>query len=163
MPRLWCGKQSPWSAEGDIVLTLIEKVMLLQDVDVFAEVPGDQLATLAAIAEEERVLTGDVLYREGEEADALYLVLEGDIRLSQGERELTRAEAGQAFGTWALFDDEPRLATAVAHADTTLLRIDREDFADTLADHVQVAQGVIKTVARRLRNLATAQPRSRDD
>jgi CRP-like cAMP-binding protein len=136
------------------MLTVIEKVILLQGVDVFAEVPGDHLANLAAIAEEERVLEGDVLYREGEASDALYLVLEGRVSLSQGERRLSEAGAGEAFGTWALFDDEPRLATAVAATDATLLRIDSEDFTDILADHVQVAQGVIRTVARRLRGLA---------
>lgn len=136
------------------MLTVIEKVILLQGVDVFAEVPGDYLANLAAIAEEIHVLEGDVLYSEGEASDALYLVLEGRVDLRQGDRRISESGVGEAFGTWALFDQEPRLATAVAAADATLLRIDSEDFTDILADHVQVAQGVIRTVARRLRGLA---------
>ena len=45
------------------------------------------------------------------------------------------------------------MVTATVEEDSLLLRIDREDFADLLADHVQIAQGVIRTVARRLRNL----------
>lgn len=138
----------------DHVLTVIEKVILLQDVDVFAEVPGEQLAVLASIALEERHLAGDVLYREGEAADALYLVLDGRVVLTQQGREITVAGAGEAFGTWALFDESPRLATAAAASDVTVLRIDREDFADILADHLPVAQGVLRTVARRLRGLA---------
>jgi CRP-like cAMP-binding protein len=136
------------------MLTVLEKVILLQDVDVFQEVPGDHLATLASVADEMRLLTDDVLYEEGEAADALYLVLDGRVKLTQGERELSEVGAGQAFGTWALFDDEPRLVTATAAEDCTLLVIDREDFTDLLADHVQIAQGVIRAVARRLRNLA---------
>ena len=35
-----------------------------------------------------------------------------------------------------------------------MLRVDRDDFTDILADHVEVAQGVLRTVARRLRGLA---------
>jgi len=139
---------------NDDVLTVVEKVILLQDVDVFAEVPGEQLAVLASIAEEERHLAGDVLYREGETADALYLVLDGRVTMTQNGRAITEAGPGEAFGTWALFDEEPRLATAAAAADVTVLRVDRDDFTDILADHVEVAQGVLRTVARRLRGLA---------
>lgn len=143
--------------------TVIEKVILLQDVDVFAEVPTENLAVLAAIAEETSLLEGDVLYREEDPADALYLVLDGRVRLHRGERAISEAAPGEAFGTWALFDEAPRLVTATATADTTLLRIDRDDFIDLMADHVRIAQGVIKTVARRLRGLAEAGAELRPD
>ncbi len=136
------------------MLTVLEKVILLQGVDVFADVPGDHLANLAAIAEERRVLADDVLYRRGDPSDAMYLVLEGRVALSSDDRRLGEAAPGDAFGTWALFDHVPRIADAAALEDSTLLRIDREDFTDILADHVEVAQGVIRTVARRLRGLA---------
>lgn len=143
--------------------TVIEKVILLQDVDVFAEVPTENLAVLAAVADEVSLLAGDVLYREDDPADALYMVLDGRIRLSRGDRTVVEAGPGEAFGTWALFDDAPRLTTAEAVADATLLRIDRDDFIDLMADHVRIAQGVIKTVARRLRGLAAAGSGPRPD
>ena len=58
------------------------------------------------------------------------------------------------FGTWALLDEEPRVTTATATEETRLLRIDREDFVDLLADQVQIAQGIIRNVAHRMRALA---------
>jgi CRP-like cAMP-binding protein len=134
--------------------TVIEKVILLQDVDVFTEVPTENLAVLAAIADEVSLLEGDTLYRQHDPADALYLVLDGRVALRRGERTISEAGPGEAFGTWALFDEEPRLVSAEVVADATLLRIDRDDFVDLMADHVQIAQGVIKAVARRLRGLA---------
>ncbi len=143
--------------------TVIEKVILLQDVDVFAEVPTENLAVLAAIADEVSLLEGDVLYRERDPADALYLVLDGRVDLTRGERVISEAGPGEAFGTWALFDEEPRLVSAVAAADATLLRIDRDDFIDLMADHVRIAQGVIKAVARRLRGLAAAGAETRPE
>ncbi|HDS01573.1 MAG TPA: cyclic nucleotide-binding domain-containing protein, partial [candidate division Zixibacteria bacterium] len=113
----------------------------------------EQLASLASIAEEVEYIKGDVIYKEHDPSDALYLVLEGKVKLHRGDQEISTAEKDDAFGTWALFDEEPRVVTATAAADCRLLRVDREDFIDLLADHVQIAQGVIKTVVKRLRNL----------
>ncbi len=139
---------------GDDMLSPIEKVLLLQNVEVFAEVPTDQLAALAAIAREMSVLTGDAVYREDDSPDALYLVLEGHVLLHQGDREVTTAAKSTTFGTWALFDNEPRVMTATATEDTKLLRIDRSEFNDLLSDDVRIAKGIIRTVTRKLRELA---------
>jgi CRP-like cAMP-binding protein len=135
------------------MLSVIEKVIFLQHVDVFAEVPTEQLAYLAAIAEEITVVSGDEVFHEHEHADALYLVIEGSVRLHRNGDEIMTAGPRQAFGAWALFDEEPRVATASATEETRMLRMEREDFYEILADHVQVTQGVLKTMVKRLRGL----------
>lgn len=135
------------------MLTVIEKVIFLQNVDVFEDVPSEQLAYLAAIAEEVSYLKDEVIYRRSEPSDALYLVLQGRVRLHQDGRDITLAGPREAFGTWALFDEEPRVVTATAVEDTNLLRVDREDFIDLLADHVQITRGILKKMAGRLRGL----------
>lgn len=135
------------------MLTVIEKVIFLQNVEVFNDVPTEDLAYLAAITEEVSYKEGEEIYEENEPADALYLVLEGKVRLHRKEQEITVAESKQAFGTWALFDEAPRVVTATAISDCRLLRIDREDFFDLLADHIQITQGIFKTVVNRLRTL----------
>ncbi len=139
---------------GDDMLSPIEKVLLLQNIEVFAEVPTDQLAALAAIAREVSVLSGDTVFKEHDMPDALYMVLEGHVKLHQGDREITTATKMQPFGTWALFDDEPRVLTATATEDSRLLRIDRNEFNDLLSDDVRIAKGIIRTVTRKLRELA---------
>lgn len=138
------------------MLTVIEKVIFLQNVDVFTEVPTEDLAYLAAIADEVDVAEGDNIYAQDEPSDALYLVLEGKVRLHRDGRDITIAESKEAFGTWALFDEAPRVVTATAMGDSRLLRIDREDFFDLLADHMQITQAVFKTVVGRLRSLMDA-------
>ncbi len=139
---------------GEDMLTPIEKVLLLQQVEIFTEVPTDQLAALAAISREVSYLAGDTVYRELDSPDALYLVLEGSVRLSQGDRTVSVSGPQVSFGTWALFDDEPRVLAATAIENSRLLRIDRNEFNDLLSDDVRIAQGIIRTVARRLRELA---------
>ncbi len=139
---------------GDEMLSPIEKVLILQNVDVFSEVPTDQLAALAAIAREISILSGDVVYRQHDRPDALYLVLQGQVTLHQGAELVTEVGPLVSFGSWALFDDEPRVMTATAAQDSRLLRIDSGEFNDLLADDVRIAKGIIRTVARRLRELA---------
>ena len=94
-----------------------------------------------------------VIFQEADPSDSLYLVLEGRVRLHRQELEVTVASANDVFGTWALFDDEPRVVTATTLEPTTVLRIDKEDFVDLLADHVQITQGVLKALVDRLRTL----------
>ena len=99
------------------MLTVVEKVIFLQNIDVFSEVPTEQLASLAAIAEEVSYLKSDVIYRENEYSDALYLVLDGRVRLHRDDKDIAVAENKEAFGTWALLDEEVRLVTAtMSHA-----------------------------------------------
>lgn len=139
---------------GDDMLTPLEKVLLLQHIEMFSNLPTDQLAALAEISREVSLLAGDKVYRELDAPDGLYLVLEGSVRLSQGERTVSVAGPQVSFGVWALFDDEPRVLSAEAIEDTRLLRIERDDFNDLLADEVRIAQGIIRTVAGKLRELA---------
>ncbi|NIW80842.1 MAG: cyclic nucleotide-binding domain-containing protein [Calditrichae bacterium] len=135
------------------MLTVIEKVVFLQNVDVFADVPTEDLAYLATIADEVTFPENNEIYKEDEPSDALYLVLEGEVRLHRDGREITVAGPKEAFGTWALFDEAPRVVTATPLSECRLLKIDREDFFDLLADHIQITQGVFKTLVQRLRSL----------
>lgn len=135
------------------MFTVIEKVIILQNVDVFLDVPTEQLAYLAAVAEEVAFMKGETIYKADERSDAMYLVLEGNVRLHRDDVEVTVAGSQEAFGTWALFDAEPRVVTATAVDDTKVLRIYTEDFYDILADHVQITQGIFKALVKRMRKL----------
>ncbi|MEZ5359768.1 MAG: Crp/Fnr family transcriptional regulator [Candidatus Zixiibacteriota bacterium] len=135
------------------MLTAIEKVIFLQNVDVFSEVPTEYLAYLAGIAEEVEYDKDDVIYRQDDPSDAMFLVLDGGVRMHRGDQEITVESSKDAFGIWALFDESPRVASATALEDCHLLRIDREDFVDLLADHVRITQGVLKALANHLRGL----------
>ncbi len=135
------------------MFTTVEKVIFLQHVDVFSAVSTEQLAYVAAIAEEVSYLTRETIYELDQLSDALYLVLEGNVRLHRGEDEITTAGPREAFGTWALFDEEPRVTTATAVEDSCLLRIDRDEFLELLSDHTEITQAVLKSLAGRMRGL----------
>ena len=135
------------------MLTVIEKVMALQSVDVFSAVSTEQLSHLAVIAEEVTFPEGDVIFRETDPSDSMYLVLEGAVRLHRAEMDVTVARKNDVFGAWALFDDDPRVVTATTVEAARVLRIEKDDFIDLLADHVQITQGILKGMVQRLRSL----------
>ncbi|MDH4219847.1 MAG: cyclic nucleotide-binding domain-containing protein [Candidatus Aminicenantes bacterium] len=135
------------------MLTIIEKALFLQDIDIFKYTLTEDLAHIAEITKEIEYKPDEIIFNEGEIPDAMYMVIEGRVRLTRGDQEVMTADKKDVFGTWALFDDEPRVATATSLIETQLLRIDKEDFVDLLADHVRITQSILKTVVKRLRNL----------
>lgn len=136
------------------MLTVIEKVVFLQDIDAFAEIPIEQLTHIASITEEVQLEPDTTLIKQDEPAEALYFIVEGRIRILRNGRSI---EVGKkdVIGAWSLFDDElPNLATAVTLEPTLLLRIDREDFLDIVADYVEITEGIFKSLARRIQRLS---------
>ena len=135
------------------MLTILEKVIILQEIDVFEQLMTEDLAQLASIAEEVEFPPDRVIYSEGGSPDSMYLVLEGRVLLHQQQKEVMTAGEKDTFGTWALFEDEPRVVTATTLEQSRLLRIDKEDFVDLLAANVRLTQGVLKTLVLRVRRL----------
>ncbi len=137
------------------MLTTVEKVLFLQDIDIFEFTSTEDLSHVAAITQEIEHPEDKVIYQEGDRPDSMYMVISGKVRLSRSGQEVMVAGEKDVFGTWALFDDEPRVATATTLENTLVLRSDQEDFVDLLADYVAITQSVLKTMVKRLRRLMT--------
>jgi CRP-like cAMP-binding protein len=135
------------------MLTVVEKVIFLQDVDIFEYTSTEDLAHVAAITEEVSFKENVIIYKEGEISDSMYLVIEGKVAIQRDGRDILVAGKKEVFGTWSLFDDTPRVATAISLEESRLLKISKDDFFDLLADQIQITQGILKTIVRRLRSL----------
>jgi CRP/FNR family transcriptional regulator len=135
------------------MLTTIEKVIFLQDVDIFEYTSTEDLSHIAAITTEIEIRKNNVVYNEGDISDAMYMIIDGAVSLRRKGVEVMEGKVKDVFGTWALFDDEPRVVTAMAMEDCRLLRILKEDFIELLGDHVGITQGVLKKMVKRLRSL----------
>lgn len=136
------------------MLTIIEKVIFLQEIDEFEEIPTEQLSHIASITEEIEYEPDTTIIRQDEPAEALYLVLEGKVRLHRDGHDIMVVEDKGDFGLWSLFDKEqPNIATATTIEPTRLLKIDREEFYEIVADYVEITQGILKSIARRIRHL----------
>ncbi len=134
-------------------LSTVEKVIFLQDIEIFDTITTQDLSHLAAISEQVEYTENETIYNVGEASDAMYVVISGEVLLSRDKIEVMRAKEKDAFGTWSLFDDEPRVVSAVATKSTILLIIKQEEFIDLLADNVQITRGIMKSIVNRLRKL----------
>jgi CRP/FNR family transcriptional regulator, cyclic AMP receptor protein len=96
---------------------------------------------------------GDFLFREGENGDKMYVVLEGEIEIGLGNFVLETAEPGSLIGEMALIDNSPRTANAVAKTPSRLAQIDRRRFHFLVQQTPHFATHVMKTLADRLRHM----------
>ena len=134
-------------------LTPVEKVLCLQNVDVFKFATTDMLSYISSIALEVTASRGTLIFSEQDMSDAMYIVVRGRIRLEKEGQEVLSVGASQSFGTWALFDNAPRMMTATAMEESLMLKIASADFYDFLADHEEVTPAIFRAVIERLKVL----------
>jgi CRP-like cAMP-binding protein len=122
--------------------------------DIFEALPYEELETIAQLLRERRLAESEVLCRQGDPGDALFIVTGGRIRLSTtdpngNEKILTYFTDGQFFGEMALLTGDPRSATATAETDSQLLVLDKQAFDQLLANHAQIMREMLKVVSQR--------------
>lgn len=132
-------------------LLLIEKVLLLKALDIFANTPETVLTEVAGIMQETDVEQGTVIFRTGDIGNCMYVIHKGEIRIEKDAHQLAILKENEIFGELSLLDTDSRSADAIAHTDTMLLRMDQEPFYELMENRIEVARGVIKTLCRRLR------------
>lgn len=81
----------------------------------------------------------DVVIREGDRGEELFIVLTGSVKVMRGGTELARLKPGDHFGEMALVRNQPRSATVVSDLDSELMVIRRTDFFDILRNEHQLA------------------------
>jgi hypothetical protein len=113
---------------------LAGRVAVLERAGIFAAAPRPVLERLAAESAEQSVPAGTVVVREGDPADALYVLRGGDVEVSAGEppRVLATIGAGGWFRELGLLEGVPRTATVTAAEPCELLRIEGAAFLDAL-------------------------------
>ena len=134
-------------------LTLIEKTAFLKGLGMFANVPTEMLAQLAARARELHFDAGQVIFREGEANRGVYMVVEGLVELRKGRAlDGVRGE-GLGFGELALGEGEPHQSTAVAIDHTHALNVPNEAFFETMLDFPEVAVAMVRVLAAHVTEL----------
>ena len=134
------------------MLSTVEKVLFLKSIDLFSQIPGEDLAQIALISNEEARDQGDEVFAEGEAGDALYLVVDGKVRVHKQDRVIAELGERECFGEMAILDAAPRSATVTAVSESNLLKITREDFQEIMSEKPEIAMGIIKVLTRRLRD-----------
>ena len=99
------------------------------------------------------VAAGKYIFRIGEAAKVMYVIIEGEVELVLGDTVVETAGEGAFIGEMALIDDEPRSASARARGDCRVFPIDEARFQSLVKETPFFALQVMKTLARRLRKM----------
>lgn len=93
-----------------------------------------------------------VIMREGEAGIFMYVVIDGIVRITVGEKIVELVKAGGVFGEMALVDQSKRAASASAAADSNLMSINRNDFLTLIKTNPAFGLSLLRALANRLRN-----------
>jgi CRP-like cAMP-binding protein len=101
------------------------------------------------------VQKGDVLIKEGQRSDGMYIVLSGEIDVRLGHQTVAALREGDIFGEMSLLTKAPATATCAAARRTSLLRLPREDFDQLVLSHPQILVLVSELTDERKKQNAT--------
>jgi signal transduction histidine kinase len=128
----------------------------LRKVQLFSELPEDDLKQLCQVVEEVRLPAGSELFAEGSLGDMAFVIEEGQVEIlksSDGRNvQLAVRQPGEVIGEMALLESMPRNATGRALTDSVLLAISRQQLNGLLDASPSSARVMLHTVTQRLRS-----------
>jgi CRP-like cAMP-binding protein len=95
---------------------------------------------------------GEIIFREGDPAEELFVVKTGTVEIRLGNRLLDTLPERSIFGEMALIDHGPRSATAVAATDATLVPVGEKQFLLMVSRTPYFALNVMRVLVQRLRS-----------
>jgi HEAT repeat protein len=137
-------------------LSVMERILFLQRVPLFADLPPTELKQVAAIAYEHMFSEDDVIARQGEQGDEMYIIVDGEVtvetELEPGESaELARRGPGEYVGEMAIISHEPRMASLRATSDVRMLCIGQKEFEGIIRERPETSLAVMRGLIDRLK------------
>lgn len=137
-------------------LTLVQKIILLQQVPFFQGMSVDQLKVLASVCEEECFPAGAGIFDQGDAGGAFYLVVRGRVGIEHEKRKgsfarLATVEAHSYLGETDFFDNSRRTSSAIAVQDTLAMSLRREPLLALARQHPDLSLELIRVLSVRLR------------
>jgi HEAT repeat protein len=138
-------------------ISTLERILLLREVPIFADLSPEDLKQVAEIAQEQWIPDGTIICRDGEQGDSMYIIVAGQVQILKGaegnEKILAVRGQGDFVGEMAIIESGPRVATLRAQGDVRALVIQGGAFNAILRDRQAVAISVMRTLSRRLREM----------
>lgn len=131
----------------------------LARVSLFDDLPEEELTRLVTGAHLLSLPAGTLIIQQGDVSDAMYVLLEGRLKVFLGNEEgreviLNFLDPGEAFGELALIDGEPRSASIMVIQPARMAMLPRSHFQECLGQSGEMARRLLLMLARRLRGLA---------
>jgi HEAT repeat protein len=147
------------SKDAGTEVRTMESLLALRRVPLFSHLTLEQLEAIGKFMTEATYVAGEVVVRQGDLGEELYVMLEGEAQAFKNhgtpdEKKLTTMSPSGVgyFGEIAIFDRAPRSATVVVTRDVRLLTLDGARFMDLILQSPEISFEIFKVLTQRLRN-----------
>jgi CRP/FNR family cyclic AMP-dependent transcriptional regulator len=129
----------------------LNTIALLKRTDFFKNISANYLLAITELLHAETAYAKEIIVKEGDPADSLFIICEGQVSIQKGNNEIAKLGPGECIGEIAILDKMPRSASAVALTDVKLLRVYANDFSEMLLNFPEIGQNLLTILAQRLR------------
>lgn len=158
---------APEGKETERPMSLNQTVDAMREVPMFRNVDPKQLRLFAFMGETLNFRAGERLFQKGDEGDAAYIIIEGEVEVivptPNGEISVAVLGEKELFGEMAVIRDTARSTAIGAKSDLKVLRLDRSTMFKLLTEFPNVALEMIKTMADHLEAMNDQVAQLKDD
>ena len=139
-------------------VSTLERVLLLREVPIFADLSPEDLQKLAGIANEQWYPNSTTIFSQGDEGNEMFIIVDGQVQVVRSangkDQTLAQRGPGEFVGEMAIIESAPRSATLVTQGDVRTLAIEGETFKQILRERPEVSLAVLRSLSRRLREMS---------
>ena len=138
--------------------SISEKIVLLKGIELFESLSVGELAAIGSVVEEVDYPAGEIIIKEGDAGDTLFLMVKGEVSVikDMGERdevEIDRMKDGEYFGEMALFEDTSRSVSIRTEKPSAFMVLYKQEFKEIVREYPQIALEICKILSQRIRHL----------
>ena len=139
-------------------VSTLERVLLLREVPIFSDLSPEDLQQVASIAQEQWFPKDTTIFHQDEPGDMMFVIVDGHVHVvrtsNEKEQVLAQRGPGDFVGEMAIIESAPRSASLQAREDVRVLAIEGETFKGILRERPEVSLAVMRSISRRLREMA---------
>lgn len=138
------------------MLTVLEKVSLLQSTPLFSDVPTHSLARIASVAREIPCEARHALFREDHPAEAMFYLLQGGVEIRDAGGLVEKLVTPGLIGELPVLLEESYTHSAITTEPSRVLRLDGQELFEAMEEDFGIARGIVRVLARRAAGIAMA-------
>jgi len=132
---------------------LEDRINILKNTHIFSETGADVLNEIANALIEKHARPEKVIIHKGDMGNSMYIIVNGKVRIHDGNHVLTKLGPGSVFGEYSLIDEETRSASVTAEEPSDLLMLSQDDFFKIIFEKKEIIKGVLKVLVNRMRSM----------
>jgi hypothetical protein len=138
------------------MVSTMDKIIYLKKAYIFSDLQVRELAAIGSVATEKEHPSEEIIVKEGEPGDTMFLIISGEVSVVQNygteqEKVITTLAPGDYFGEMALFEDQPRSASIKTNGEARFLLLGRLEFEEIMREFPQIAINICRVFSKRVR------------